>query len=282
MSRLRRHRWLIARRLTQVGLLALFAVGPLFGWWIVKGTLAASLTLGVVPLTDPFILLQSLVAGHRPEATALLGAAIVALVYAVIGGRVYCAWVCPVNLLTDAAGGLRRWLGLTEKSLLLSRRTRLWILAGVLAVSAVTGTVAWEAVNPVTMLHRGLLFGSGLGLTAGLAVFLLDLAAGSRTWCGHLCPVGAFYGLVGRFSLIKVKAVRRAACDDCGDCYRVCPEPHALTPALRGAARGIGPLVASADCTNCCRCLDVCAQDVFVIGLRAKSDFKSREGECAP
>ncbi|MEF9605136.1 4Fe-4S binding protein, partial [Paracoccus sp. PXZ] len=22
-----------------------------------------------------------------------------------------------------------------------------------------------------------------------------------RCWCSHLCPVGAFYGLLGRFSL---------------------------------------------------------------------------------
>jgi len=276
MKRLLQNRWLLARRVSQFGILGLFFAG------VLKGTLASSRLLDKIPFTDPFILLQSLAARHWPEGLALTGAGILALAYALFGGRLYCAWVCPVNLLTDLALFLRRKLGLTEKTLLLSRRTRLWVLAAVLAVSAITGTVAWEAVNPITGLYRALLFGGSFGLMAGAAVFLLDLAAGARTWCGHLCPVGAFYGLLGRFSLLKISALNRRACDDCGDCYRVCPEPHLLTPALRGASRGIAPLIASADCTVCGRCIDVCRKDVFAAGLRSKLETMSRQGECPP
>lgn len=270
------NRWLLARRLSQGLVLGLFFAG------ILKGTLASSRLFDKLPFTDPFILLQSLAARHWPEGLALIGAGLIAAFYAVFGGRLYCAWVCPVNLLTDLALFLRRRLGLTERSLLLSRRVRLWVLAGVLLMSAATGTIAWEFVNPITMLHRALLFGGSLGFILAGAVFLLDLAAGSRTWCGHLCPVGAFYGLLGRFSLLKVSALGRQACDDCGDCYRVCPEPQLLSPALRGAARGIAPLIASSDCTICGRCVDVCPKDVFAIGLRPKLETMSRQGECAP
>ena len=56
-------KWLLARRTAQIGFLALFLSGPLFGFWIAKGTLAQSLTLDLLPLTDPFILLQSAAAG---------------------------------------------------------------------------------------------------------------------------------------------------------------------------------------------------------------------------
>ncbi|MEX0310671.1 MAG: quinol dehydrogenase ferredoxin subunit NapH, partial [Tateyamaria sp.] len=84
------HRFLLLRRSSQLFFLVLFLLGPWFGIWIVQGTLAGSLTLGVLPLTDPFILLQSLVAGHWPELNALIGALIVLAVYALIGGRVYC------------------------------------------------------------------------------------------------------------------------------------------------------------------------------------------------
>ena len=69
------HKWLLARRASQCTILSLFLLGPLTGWWIVKGNLAYSLTLDTLPLTDPFILMQSLVAGHRPESLALLGVA---------------------------------------------------------------------------------------------------------------------------------------------------------------------------------------------------------------
>ena len=50
------HRFLILRRCSQLGIMALFLLGPLAGVWIVKGNLAWSLTLGVLPLTDPFVL----------------------------------------------------------------------------------------------------------------------------------------------------------------------------------------------------------------------------------
>lgn len=278
---LRRNRWLLARRVCQALVLALFFSG------VLKGTLASSRLLDRIPFSDPFILLQSLAArllsaGPGPEGSALIGAGLVAGFYALFGGRLYCGWVCPINMLTDLAMVIRRKLGMTEKSLILSRRTRLWVLAAVLAFSAGGGVIAWEYVNPITALHRTLLFGGSFGFLLAGAVFLLDLSAGSRSWCGHLCPVGAFYGVLGRFSLLKVSALRRAACDDCGACYRVCPEPHLLTPALRGQARGIAPLIASSDCTVCGRCLDVCTKDVFAAGLRPKLETLSRQGECAP
>ena len=84
-----------------------------------------------------------------------------------------------------------------------------------------------------------------------------------RGWCSHLCPVGAFYGLLGSGALVKVSASKRAACDHCMDCYAVCPEPQVISPALEGAKKGISPVVLSSDCTTCGRCIDVCTSDVF-------------------
>lgn len=260
------HHFLILRRLSQVFFLALFLVGPWFGWRLVDGTLAGSRTLGVLPLTDPLVLLQSVVAGHWPELTALTGALIVLVVYALVGGRVYCAWVCPINPVTDAAHWLHVWLGL-QKGWQPKRHTRLWLLGTVLAVSALTGTVAWEIVNPITMMHRALVFGSGFALALVLLIFVFDLVVSRRGWCGHLCPVGAFYGLLGRKSLLRVTAARRDACDDCMDCFAVCPENHVIAPALRGKPSDT-PLILSTDCTNCGRCIDVCSVDVFAFTHR--------------
>jgi len=89
-----------------------------------------------------------------------------------------------------------------------------------------------------------------------------------RGWCGHLCPMGAFYGLLGHISILRVSAKKRQACNDCMDCFVVCPEPHVITPALRGADTQTGPLILSGDCTNCARCIDVCSKDVFAFDFR--------------
>lgn len=261
------HKWLILRRTSQLGLLALFLAGPWLGWWIVKGNLASSLTLDTLPLTDPYVLVQSLLAGHLPEKLALSGAAIVLAFYLLAGGRVYCSWVCPVNPLTDAAAWLRRRLGI-KGGAHISRRLRYALLAMTLVLAAATGTIAWELVNPVSMLHRGLIFGLGAAWAIVLAVFLFDLFVSHNGWCGHVCPVGAFYSLLGKWRLLRVSAAGRDRCDDCMDCFAVCPEPQVIKPALKGAERNLGPVIASPNCTNCGRCIDVCPKDVFRFGLR--------------
>ena len=275
---LRAHRFLILRRISQAAFLGLFLLGPWFGIWWVKGNLSGSLTLGILPLTDPLIALQSILAGHWPELTALTGAAIVLAAYAVIGGRVYCSWVCPINPVTDAASWLHNRLGL-PKGWQPKRATRLFVLAMVLVVSALGGGIAWELVNPVSMVHRALIFGGIAAWATVVAVFLFELLLSRRGWCGHLCPVGAFYGLVGTKSLVRVSAINRAACDDCMDCFAVCPEMQVIAPALRGASADT-PLILSSDCTNCGRCIDVCSVDVFAFTHRF--DTRPSPGRALP
>jgi len=264
---LRANKWLLLRRISQFGILTLFLLGPLAGIWVVKGNLNYSYTLGFLPLTDPYVVLQSAMTGHLPEKLGLIGLAIALVFYFLVGGRVYCSWVCPVNLVTDSAGWLRDRMGI-KGSVHLSRNTRYWILGMTLVGSAGTGVVLWELINPVSMLHRGLIFGLGAAWTVVVAVFFFDLFVMSRGWCGHLCPVGAFYSLLGRWSPVRVAAPQRAACNDCMDCFEVCPEPQVIRPALKGEAKGVGPVILSPNCTNCGRCIDVCSKEVFSFGLR--------------
>ena len=260
------HKWLILRRGSQIGILLLFLVGPWFSLWIVKGNLNFSYTLNFLPLADPYVILQSLLARQVPEKLALTGAVIVLLFYLLVGGRAYCSWVCPVNLLTDFAYWLRVRLGL-KGSAHISRPTRYWMLGMTLVAAAVSGSIAWEMINPVSMLHRGLLFGLGLAWAVLLAVFLFDLFVMRHGWCGHLCPVGAFYSLIGKLSVLRVRLPARATCNDCMDCFAVCPEPQVIRPALKAIA-GTPPLILEANCTNCGRCIDVCSKDVFAFGIR--------------
>jgi ferredoxin-type protein NapH len=261
------YKWLLLRRLTQLVILSLFLLGPWFGVWIVKGNLASSLTLDVLPLTDPYVLLQSLFAGQTLETAALTGAVIVLIFYFIVGGRVYCSWVCPINIVTDVAASLRDRLNI-KGGTSFSRATRYWLLGISLVVAWLTGTIAWELINPVSMVYRGLIFGMGLAWGIIVAIFLFDLFMSKRGWCSHLCPVGAFYSLLGPFSLLRVSASKRDQCDDCLDCFRVCPEPQVIKPALKGAEQQISPVILSPNCTNCGQCIDVCDRNVFNFSTR--------------
>lgn len=260
------HKWLILRRCSQLGIMLAFLLGPWFGLWIVKGTLSYSYTLGVLPLADPYVLLQSMLTGRWPQTVALAGAAIVTLFYAIVGGRSYCAWVCPVNLVTDLASWLRRRFDIRGGAHF-SRTTRWWMLAMTVGVAVATGSLAWEMLNPVSMLHRGVLFGLGLGGLVILAIFLFDLFVMHHGWCGHLCPVGAFYSLIGKVSVLRVQLPKREACTNCLDCFAVCPEQQVIRAPLKGA-HGTPPIILDAQCTNCGRCIDVCSKEVFAFGPR--------------
>ena len=257
------YKWLLLRRISQLGILALFMIGPWFGIWIIKGNMSSSLLLDVVPLTEPYIFLQMLATGFLPafSATVITGVIILTAFYLLVGGRVFCSWVCPVNMITDAASWTRRRLNIKSNHPL-PANTRYWFLAGTLVAAALTGALAMEWVNPVSVTHRGLFFGMGAGLWFLVALFLYDAFVATRGWCGHLCPMGALYSLLGKVALLRVAAPRRDDCDDCMDCFAVCPEPQVIRPAVKKAGQE-SPVILDSRCTACGRCIDVCSKQVF-------------------
>lgn len=260
------HKWLLIRRVCQLSILAIFLLGPALGIWWVKGSLNSSLTLEVLPLSDPYVLLQTLFTGYWPQSSAIVGAVIVLIFYLLVGGRMYCSWVCPLNIVTDAAQWMRERLRI-KSSIHFSRHTRYWILGLTLILASLSGSVVWELINPVSMIQRALIFGIGLSWLMLLSIFLLDAFVSRRAWCGHLCPVGAFYSLLGRFSLLRVNAVALERCDSCMECYAVCPEQKVIAPVLRQSAR-THSIILDINCTNCGRCIDICSTDVFQFDIR--------------
>lgn len=267
------------RRLVQLTVLMLFIGTARLGWSLLgepllNGTLTSSLIAGAIPLTDPFALLQKLFAGHKPETLMIIGSLVVLMIYLLAGGRAFCAWVCPMNIVTDAAYDARKALNLPASSLRLSRKTRYALAIAALAASAVSGTAAFEWISPQAFLWRELIWGVGAGLFAAVAgVFALDLLLLERGWCGHLCPLGAFWSVVGRVGLIK-PIFDAERCTKCGDCLRVCPEAHVLN-FKQAAARGF---VASGECTNCGRCAAVCPENA----IRFATRFQARPQTDAP
>ena len=187
-----------------------------------------------------------------------------------------------MNMVADAAEWLRVRLGLKADVVRISNKVRYGLLAAALILSAATGTAAFEAVSPQAWIWRDLVFGTGLAaLSAASAVFALDLALMKHGWCGHLCPLGAFWSLVGRLTRSPVVRVSfdDAACNRCGDCLRACPEPHVIRFAsLKETGR-----IPAGDCLNCGRCIEACGENALKLRIgpapRTRTSSDTHQGE---
>ena len=172
-------------------------------------------------------------------------------------GRVFCGWVCPVNMVTDLAAKIRSVFNLDTawKSWDISRDVRYWIAALSLVLSAVLGVTAFEWISPIGALHRGIIYGFGFGWSFVLIVFLFDLFAVKNGFCGHLCPLGGFYSLTGRFGFLRI-GYDHDKCTLCMKCIEICPEKQVLNIVGKQS----GPVL-SGECINCGRCVEVCDDD---------------------
>ena len=269
------YRYLFARRITQVGLLALYFGANAWGWNVIQGNLSSSLIFGVVPMSDPYAALQMLVAGAVLASDLLIGVGVATAFYFLIGGRAFCSWVCPINMVTDFASFVREKIGMNQLTGVkqpASRNLRYWILVLSLVVSAIMGVTAFEFISPISMVHRGLVFGVGFGWAAVVIIFLFDLFFLKNGWCGHVCPLGGFYSLLSKFSLIRVDHLEEN-CTLCMKCKVVCPENQVLYMIGKESL----PVV-SGECTNCARCIEVCDDDALKFSIISMARNK-RTGE---
>jgi len=264
------YRYLFFRRFTQISILVLYFGANAWGWTVLKGNLSSSLFLNTVPLSDPYAGLQMLAAGAVMATDLLIGMLIVTVFYLLVGGRAFCSWVCPINIITDAAALLRRKLGVDafSKKQPASRNMRYWVLALSLIISAVMGVTAFEFISPISMFHRGIVFGLGFGWAAMLIIFLFDVFVLKNGWCGHVCPLGGFYSLVGQLSLIKVQHSEEN-CTLCMKCKVICPESQVLHMIGKQSLP-----VLSGECTNCARCIEVCDDDALSFSIRKLAKTK--------
>jgi len=267
-------KYLILRRISQLTILFLYFAANVWGWKILQGNLSASSILGKIPLSDPFALIQMLAAGAVVGVNVLIGALIIALFYALIGGRGFCSWVCPVNMVTDAAAWLRRklYIDKIERKVWISRNIRYYMIVIALIVSAISSLAAFEVVSPITILNRNIVFGMGTGLGLIVAIFLFDLFVVKNGWCGHICPLGGAYSIIGKYSLLRVNHTSEN-CTLCMKCKDVCPESQVLHMIGKKSIT-----VNDIECSNCGRCIDVCDDDAlgFSIGKYIKNHKESK------
>ncbi|MDD3506795.1 MAG: 4Fe-4S dicluster domain-containing protein, partial [Sulfurimonas sp.] len=142
-----------------------------------------------------------------------------------------------------------------------SRNIRYWFIALALILSFVFSLAAFEMISPIGIAHRGIIFGFGFGWFSLVAIFLFDLFSQKYGWCGHICPLGGFNALIGKYSLIKVTH-DATKCVHSLKCFLVCPEVEILE--LVGKKSHI---ISAKECIKCARCIEVCDSGAFKVSI---------------
>lgn len=251
-----KYRYLIARRFVQFGILALFSFK--ITDFILKGNLSSSKFFNILPLSDPFAVLQIFLASWSIDLTALIGALIILFIYGLFLGRVFCSWVCPVNLIVDFASLIRNKMGFkNSKFLILPKNLRYFVLALVLILSFMLSLPVFESFSYIGIVHRGIIFATSSWLFIAFILFCIDAFLSPRAICSHFCPLGAFYAVVGRFAMLKIKHDVQK-CTKCYECINICPEKQVLWMIGKESAS-----VKSGECIRCARCIEVCEDNAL-------------------
>ncbi len=155
---------------------------------------------------------------------------VIGFLLAVLFGPVFCGWVCPLGTVQEWVAGLGRRLFkkrrynhfIPARVDRVLRYTRYLVLAWVIYMTAVSGTLIFAEIDPYFALFN---FWSSEVAVGGLVVLGLTLAASlfvERPWCKYACPYGAVLGLS---NLFRVFSIRRSAptCKLDGACDITCP-----------------------------------------------------------
>jgi ferredoxin-type protein NapH len=292
-------KWTWSHRLCAAVFLALLLSGSLGGAAWFRGSIPSTTVLDLVPFADPLAALEVLLASGTMDPTLLVGALLLVLMGAVMG-PVFCGWVCPLGLLLDLNQGIRksiaRAFGNARPRFSPSPGPRYALLGLVLGFALVANLPAFQLLSPINFMAWTIVFfpfdaaqsdpgflnrfasmvqsmiRAGGFLLAFLGLLLILEYFAARIWCRCLCPLGALYGLIGRFAPFRVRVNPGAACPKgCDRCRIGCPMDIAVKKRYLAQDR---LEIDAPECTRCGECIDACPREVLRLGFTRGTDQK--------
>ncbi|MFB0769598.1 4Fe-4S binding protein [Aeromonas salmonicida] len=218
---------------------------------------------------------QGIVDPHHPAATVTV---LVLCLSALLLGRAFCAWFCPIGLVGEWLHRLRSrlmvgewtppcWLDAvlrSQKFLVLG--FLLFIILLAVPAAALPGYFTSPYHQAADMKMGAFFF--NLNLISGLCLgwVLLIAALFRQGFCRYLCPYGAWLALLGLLTPLRIRRdparCLRSVGHDCDKCSRACPSRIQVHQLIA---------VRSLECSSCLSCVAACPKRADALHLGSKT-----------
>ena len=184
-------------------------------------------------------------------------------------GRIPCGWACPIGALQDLTGLKVKYKTSRRLDKIKFRWFKYAVLVLLIIFAYLLSDKVFCDICPIGGLTASL---PTIILVPGLApvepffiikmvitgLFLLLIILISRGWCKYFCPLGAYFSLFNRVSLVTIK-YEENKCINCPVplCQKNCP-------------MNIDPRneIDSVECIRCGRCVEACPTNALKFGIR--------------
>jgi len=153
--------------------------------------------------------------------------ALILIVTALILGRYFCGWVCPLGSLIEFFDRVIGKIASPRKGKpKKDRYVKYGVFGGVLGGTLFAGFPAFCPTCPIGTLcrssrsFRSFMIGLELLVVFPFAVGISVVSR--RLWCKQLCPVGAVFGILHKVGLIQKKLPAKETCIECRKCEDAC------------------------------------------------------------
>ncbi|MEO0226118.1 MAG: 4Fe-4S binding protein [candidate division WOR-3 bacterium] len=232
-------------------------LGLFIYFFLVTATVTRSIFINPFFSADPLIFTINSIA---TRIMLSIGLPLMLIILSLIFGRFFCGFICPLGILIDWSGS---FIGRHKPRKGDDRKIKYYILLTIF-ISAILGGSLVYIFDPLVivgrsfttvlrlivsvfqdnaLLHNGFLF---LGIL--LIILGLNLIR-KRFWCQSLCPLGALFALISRWSILRFTF--KKSCNECHRCRYICP-----TGAISVELRAVSQL----ECVRCLRCLEACRE----------------------
>ena len=188
-------------------------------------------------------------------------------------GRLSCGWLCPFGFIQELLHKIPtpkfslwkplRYVKYGMLAVLVIAMPALyvdssglghpWFCMLVCPAGTLEGAMPLMALKPSLWTTIGIIFWNKFTI---MVLVIIGAILISRFFCRVICPLGAFYSLFSRISLVQLEFIE-GNCVECGACIRRCPT--GVVPNKEFDSR---------ECVMCLRCVDACHFQALDFGLR--------------